>query len=375
MNRIYLLAFLLLLPLYSAACEFANVRFDKAFSTGRFTSCEQLTDNKFLLTLTPENEPINDSAWYAFKVSAQEPQVIDVVMKVKGGKHRYPPKISVDGKNWTLQAYRLKKGRLTMKIAVNAQPTWIAGQEIITNKDYVDWGNSLAKTASVKHDILGWSELERPIYKVEYAGPGHEWLIILGRQHPPEVTGALALLPFTETIFSDSTLAKRFRQRFNVLVVPNLNPDGVFMGNWRHNANGIDLNRDWNAFAQSEVSAVNQYLKSLTQGQQKMAMAVDFHSTHKDIFYTIPSDYGVKNPLLVDQWLTLLDAQYSDFQVIQKPGNNPDMGVFKQYFADTFNVHAITYEMGDNTDRVFIRQLAKNAADSLMKTMLKSPEQ
>ncbi len=44
--------------------------------------------------------------------------------------------------------------------------------------------------------------------------------------------------------------------------------------------------------------------------------------------------------------------------------------LFKQYFSDVFNVHAITYEMGDNTDRVFINQLAESAANSLMKTLL-----
>jgi len=58
--------------------------------------------------------------------------------------------------------------------------------------------------------------------------------------------------------------------------------------------------------------------------------------------------------------------------VIQKPGNNPGKGVFKQYFTDKYKAHAITYEMGDNTDRKFINTLAVSAANTLMTTLLNS---
>jgi hypothetical protein len=113
-----------------------------------------------------------------------------------------------------------------------------------------------------------------------------------------------------------------------------------------------------------------EFLQGLVKRDQHMSMAVDFHSTTKDIFYTLPADYGVENPQLVEHWLGALDGQFDDFKVIQKPGNNPDLGVFKQYFADQFKAHAITYEMGDNTGRVLIKTVAKSAANTLMETLL-----
>jgi len=356
------------------ACNAGIVKITTDFSTGRMDECTLVTKNEYLITLIPENTPINSSPWYAFKVQAEQARDITITMQVRGDKHRYPPKVSRDGKYWQLQPYQLEEGSLTMEISATAEPLWIAAQEVVNNKDYIEWGNDLAGEKHISHDILGWSEQERPLFKVESKAESNEWLVVLGRQHPPEVTGALALFPFAETLLGNSELAQEFRQRFNILVVPNLNPDGVYMGNWRHNANGVDLNRDWKSFVQAEVKAVNDYLIKLTDKQQKLMMAVDFHSTHKDIFYTMPSDYGVENPMLVEQWLTTLDKQYPDFDVIQKPGNNPGKGVFKQYFSDVFNVHAITYEMGDNTDRVFINQLAESAANSLMKALLATPE-
>ncbi len=153
-------------------------------------------------------------------------------------------------------------------------------------------------------------------------------------------------------------------------MIPNINPDGVYAGNWRSNANGLDLNRDWNDFSQIETSLINNYLQKLVKQGQKIKFAVDFHSTKHDIFYTMPVDYGVEESYFVRHWLGDLDRQMPNFNVVIKPGNNPDLGVSKQYFSDTYGVHAITYEMGDNTDRSEIKRIAFNSANLLMANML-----
>ncbi len=355
-------------------CQFDNVQFDTDFSSARLDRCQQLSDTRFLLTLKPENTPINDSAWYAFKLVTKSPQEVEIVMEVEGGEHRYLPKVSIDGDSWSLKEYKLRQKKLKMHFAATKHPIWIAGQEIIDNQDYLDWGQALMAQGKVSHEQLGLSTLQRPIMKLEVSDnrDAKEWLLVLGRQHPPELTGAMALFPFSEVLLANTQLAKQFRQRFNIVIIPNLNPDGVEVGNWRHNANGVDLNRDWGKFNQAETRQVANYLDSLIAAGEKVHFAVDFHSTRKDIFYTMPTDHGLQNPQMVELWLDDVDSQYADFKVIQQPGNNPDKGVFKQYIADKYRVHAITYEMGDNTDRRFIDNLAVNAANSLMQTMLAS---
>ncbi|MFT5283816.1 MAG: hypothetical protein ACI94Z_002664 [Yoonia sp.] len=50
--------------------------------------------------------------------------------------------------------------------------------------------------------------------------------------------------------------------------------------------------------------------------------------------------------------------------------------MFKQYLADEYNIHSITYEMGDNTNRELIKHVAQTAAQTLMQHMLSiAPEQ
>lgn len=353
------------------ACNTGHVRLTTDFSTGRMDECALVATNDYLITLVPENTPINSSPWYAFKIQADQSTDITITMKVRGDEHRYPPKISHDGKKWELQKYKLKGDRLVMKLTASTQPIIIAAQEVINNQYYVDWANKLKQSTNINHSVLGKSTQGRPIYKIESRNEqSKEWLVILGRQHPPEITGALALFPFVDTLLSSGELGRHFREKYNILVIPNINPDGVYAGNWRSNANGIDLNRDWNTFSQIETKQINDYLQQIVAQGHKIKFAIDFHSTKHDIFYTMPVDYGVEDPYFVKHWLGDLDRQMPKFIVEIKPGNNPDLGVSKQYFSDTFGVHAITYEMGDNTDRREIKRIAFNSANLLMTNML-----
>ena len=361
---------------FATACNVGDVQLLADFPTSRMDVCERVGENEFSITLKPENTPINSSPWYAFKAVAKQPAQIKVTMQVEGDKHRYLPKSSTDLSNWSLIEFADNEKLRSFSLDLTTEPTYIAGQEIIDNQYYIDWSKELEAQHGLNYDVVGESVQGRPIYKLESkTTDNNKWLVVLGRMHPPELTGALALFPFVETLLSDSDVAKQFRSEYNIFIAPNINPDGVELGNWRHNVNGVDLNRDWNKFKQPEVIAIDSYLKQLVADGAKMSMAIDFHSTHRDIFYTMPNDYGVAQRYLVNNWLNSLDKQHPDFKVIQKPGNNPDLGVFKQYFADNFNVHAITYEMGDNTDRAFIKELAADAANELMRTMMKDNEE
>ena len=85
-------------------------------------------------------------------------------------------------------------------------------------------------------------------------------VFIISRQHPPEVAGTMALQAFVERLCAKELLARQYRKAFTTVVVPLMNPDGVMQGHWRHNNNGVDLNRDWRLFAQPETRQVRDAL-------------------------------------------------------------------------------------------------------------------
>ncbi|MGB0834640.1 MAG: M14-type cytosolic carboxypeptidase [Psychrobium sp.] len=354
------------------SCSSLGIFVEYGFDNALVNDCE-ITANKVSLTITPENTPINDSAWYAFKISSARVQNTEIEINYQAGSHRYAPKVSDNLKSWRELEYTSTKAQLTFTVETSQQARYIAGQEIVDNHAYQQWIEQYRHREDIVVASLGKSIQGREIIALEIANANNnanekEWLIVLGRMHPPEVTGALALFPFVDVLLSEQGQA--FRERFNILVVPNLNPDGVANGHWRHNADGVDLNRDWKSFKQVETRLVRNKLNQITNRGDKIAFAVDFHSTHRDVFYTLPSDYGIKPPLLVEQWLAQLAQEVPQFTVNNKPGTS-NIGVFKQFIADTYKVHAITYEMGDNTNRQVIEDVAKAASKTLMDNLLK----
>ena len=360
-------------------CEFETVSFTTNFETGKLNSCTQLSDNHYLLTTDAENRPINPSPWYAFKVESKQgvkTQQIKISIQAQQATPRYLPKMSSDSKTWQALPFIIKDNQLTFEITLFKE-LLIAGQEIINNAQYLSWMTEIAQASSFTKINLGTSTLGRSIDGLMSQKPNNtEWLMILGRQHPPEVTGALALLSFVDELAQITQSQQGFLDRFNVLIIPNLNPDGVAAGNWRHNSKGVDLNRDWGKFTQIETQLVKAKLDTILTGSQRIVFALDFHSTQQDVFYTMPKDYTVAPSQFSNDWLSKIQVQtVSSFVVRPKPGSSPGRGVFKQYIADEYNVHAVTFELGDNTQRKLIEHVATISAQTLVGQMLKTPPQ
>lgn len=63
-------------------------------------------------------------------------------------------------------------------------------------------------------------------------------IIFTGRVHPGETPSSYVIKGIIETLAGNDRLGKEFKNYFNVFVVPMLNPDGVFLGNYRSNIFG-----------------------------------------------------------------------------------------------------------------------------------------
>ncbi len=362
------------MALASDGCSALGIKVNSRFEGARVDHCIITQSGSVKITIEPENEPINDSPWYAFSLRTETPQTVPVAIHYHGGKQRYLPKIRVAEKSWQALTHQVDDNVLHFSVKATAQPKYIAGQELILFEDYVHWNKTISDASSLALSLLGKSVQGRPIQKLVHRTDGNEWIIIIGRQHPPEVTGAMALFPFVQTLMADTEQANAFRNRFNILVVPMLNPDGVHLGNWRHNANGFDLNRDWGKFVQPETRLIGDFLNNIVKEGGRIVYGLDFHSTRRDVFYTMPEDYPIKPAGLTQSWLDSLQNLTADFDVVQQPGTSPGRGVFKQFIADTYQVHAITYEMGDDTDRALINDIAIAAAETFMPAMVNVPQ-
>ena len=76
-------------------------------------------------------------------------------------------------------------------------------------------------------------------------------IVVTARVHPGETPASMICEGFLNFITSDHPVAAVLRDYCVFMVVPMLNPDGVFLGNYRSNSLGFDLNRCWLKFCHS----------------------------------------------------------------------------------------------------------------------------
>ena len=337
--------------------------------------------NLLKVFISPENIPINGSSWYAFRIKSQKKQTITIELNYSYGTHRYTPKWSRDGITWTaIDRERVKVNRAGNKalfsITAPAGDIWIAAQEVIDSRKVNDWCSNLAESGRVTENSIGLSVLEKEIICLdihEDDAKGKPIIVILGRQHPPEVTGHLALQAFVERLL-DHERSTAFFKQYRVLVIPLVNPDGVDMGHWRHNAQGVDLNRDYAEYQQPEIKALTTFLvNTAADNKSNIIMGLDFHSTYEDVYYTNLETEGVALAGMQTDWLNairegLASYKYELKQEQHSVTTNPSA---QHWFYRQFKALGITYEIGDNTERDFIKEKAKVSADALVKLLLK----
>lgn len=366
----------------SRAWEFPadGVIFDTQFATARLSECSRLGPDLYAVVTQPENRPINPSPWFAFRVRAAGPKTISIRLTCEGTRLRYRPKISVDATHWVAlptEAFTPgpKPEEGTLRLEVGPEPVWVAAQEMVSGEVLEAWSRTLERLPFVTRSEIGRSVAGKPLHKLDIDGTvngGKAGIVVLvSRQHPPETTGSLALMNFVEVLVGDTPLARAFRQTFAVLLVPLVNPDGVQAGHWRHNLNGVDTNRDWSTFAQPETRAVRDAVFAASK-QAPVVLHLDFHSTFNDVVYTQPDDVPSNPPGFTKAWIEGIQKRVPGYELKRSATRTPTSTTSHNWAHREFGIPAITYEVGDNTDRLVLQAVAVAAAESMMEKLLPS---
>jgi len=362
------------------------------FAGARLNDFYQVNESTYTAFIEPENSPINDSPWYSFKIWSKRNQNIILNLTYKDGTHRYKPKISFDGKSWKLfdttkVIVDTTLNIASVKLTVTSDTLWISAQELITSQVYDNWINLLLKKKFIRKAIIGKSSQGKPLYKIELSeNENTNYLVIIGRNHPPEVPGFFALKTFVETLAGESTIASEFRKNFTTIVIPLVNPDGVDHGHWRHNYKGVDLNRDWVDFNQPEPAAVKSEVERIIRSGGKINFFIDFHSTQEDIFYIFSMESLISDDIssdrqenrkyafdLVNRWLNGLQTKLPDYHLnIIDTLSSPTSPTSDRWIMKEFDVPSMTYEVGDETNRELISKVAEAASFELMQLLLSS---
>ena len=357
-------------------CETEVFKIDQKFLSSNFSRCEILDENAIRLYLSPEDKFVNNpSPWFAFRKSAHQEEIY-VELFYEKFEHRYHPKVSYDLINWKKIDRDMIKiqnngKKVTLTFKANNKESFISAQEILSSVWYENWYDNLSYFKNVKISELGRTSEGRPISKILIGNNlKNPYIFLLGRQHPPEVTGAFALKSFIEGILNHNDLTKEFLSNFNIISYPLVNPDGVDLGHWRHNLSEKDLNRDWGFFSQIETSIIYEDIKKILK-EHEIVLMIDFHSTFENIFY-IQDQLEIAGYNFAQAWLLKNSSDKNNYTFTIKPTKSTNNGVAKNYFYSSYDIPAITFEVGDNTDRRAIINSSENFANSMMRLLLEN---
>lgn len=148
-----------------------------------------------------------------------------------------------------------------------------------------------------KRELLTLTVQQRRLDMITVTSPqnmndvGKQRIIFLtGRVHPGETPASHVVQGFLDFIVSNHPLAKVLRENLVFKIVPMLNPDGVYLGNYRCSLMGFDLNRHWqdpSPWAHPTLHATKQYLMNLHSNPSAVLdfyIDVHAHSTLSNCF-------------------------------------------------------------------------------------------
>lgn len=343
----------------------------------RLNQVTQLANDHYELLISPAFVPTNTSAFFSLQLWADKKKTIKISLKYTEHKHRYIPKVSDDSQHWRpIKGLVLSQGDTvaTFEINLTSSKQWLSAQELESSQHTYQWlDDFIDDKPYLNKQSVGKTVLNNDLFVVSaentHISPS---VVLIARQHPPETPGGtIAFKAFYEQLMGSSALAARFRTQFNVYTFPLLNPDGADNGNWRHNANGKDLNRDWQAFTQPETRAVRSFVMNKVNQQNKhIWFGIDFHTSYSGPYLLILNEEneGKAKTRIIPQLIKRVSQQTPIFDQYRR--REQDLPYCYNWFYNAFGAEAITYEEGDETDRSIINDRARLYASALMEQLL-----
>lgn len=378
-----------------------SVWFSNEFDGSRMSDVYRVGADSFRVTIHPENRPINNSPWYAFRVWSSRPKRIHVELRYPGHRHRYVPNVNglrldlADSLQTGGASVTVEDSVAWLRIPASPDPTLVSAQPVHGTADYFEWLSGLDGNPHVTWGALGTSKQGREMQWLRISdGPeperGQEFqpdggqagdggvgsqagekgvVLVIGRQHPPEIPGYLVMRHFLERIAMErDSLSDAFRARFDVLAVPMMNPDGADQGHWRHNAGGIDLNRDWDRFVQPETRAARDWLLELNEQGRRVWYGVDFHSTNENILYPIERPVKTFPEDFTYRWVEDIRAADPGVALNVEPFDTSSP-IAKNWIWREFGADAVTFEVDDGESPANLRRFAWTSAETLMQAL------
>ena len=314
--------------------------------------------------------------WFYFSASGLSGSRCRFVIENAGstsypqGWTNYHVVTSEDRQIWLREPAVYDGQSLSWTIDSDADQMWFAYFAPYSTEQHADLISAASAEPGIKHEVLALTEQGRPldylrvephpestqgaiVNKSQPAAMRKPQVWIIARQHPGESMAEWFMEGLLDRLLDENDATSRsLRSKADLHLVPNMNPDGVFLGNLRTNALGVNLNREWSEPDSGKSPEVYHVLERMKH--TGVDMALDVHGDEALPYNFIAGSEGVadwseeRNRELVNvkhTWSCLNpDFQDEHGYPINQPGK-ANLSICSNQLANRFNCLAMTLEM------------------------------
>jgi hypothetical protein len=307
----------LLFPiLFVAPVLAATTTIHTDFEGGSLGRVEKVSDTHFRLGAKGEKDQDGrnrQANWYYFRVddASKKELILDIVDLP--GEYNYkpnrgaitkdtPPVISYDQRTWkhieTFE-YDAAEPKLRLRVTPAAAPFWIAHTPPYTAANLAQLRAEAMRHSDFREQVIGKTVGGRDMVLWTITSPDSDrnkkavWLMF--RQHSWETGSSWAGEGAVRGLLRDDAESRRLRQNIVWKILPLCDPDGVARGGVRFNANGFDLNRNWdieNAVKMPEIAAQRNAVREWIRSGHPVDLFFSLHNTETSEYLDGPPAAG-----------------------------------------------------------------------------------
>lgn len=309
----------------------------------------------------PKDNAAEFRQWFYFRVQGVAYQNLGInFINVKEsaypeGWEDYAAMCSYDRLNWFRVPTRYENGILSVNHTPLANSVYYAYFEPYSYEQHLNLLGNSQSSGLCQIDDLGSTLQGRDINLLTIGNQAASDLKIwiIARQHPGETMAEWFVEGLLGRLLDDQDPTSRaLLDCATFYIVPNMNPDGSFLGNLRTNAAGANLNREW-LEPSLERSPEVYYVREKMQ-ETGVDLFLDIHGDESIPYVFLSGNEGIPSfntrlAQLQQQFVQAFLAASPDFQnkygyEKDEPGQ-ADLSIATAYVGETFNCLAYTLEM------------------------------
>ena len=192
--------------------------------------------------------------------------------------------VSQDGRDWKpVPLESLPQNRVRLHVEMPGPRLYVARLEPYRISDLDRLLNSIETDPRVEIATVGRTVEGRRLEIVRVGDPQSlHHMFLRARAHPWESGGNWVVEGLVRRLLSGNDAAKKYLRSYCLWVLPMANKDGVARGWTRFNAQGKDLNRNWDKPADASLApenvAVEKWVEAMIAQGRRPDLAIDLHN-------------------------------------------------------------------------------------------------